>query len=52
MATHISYNGYRFRREVIHHTVWLNLRFMINVRDVEDLLAERKILVASMTVRR
>jgi hypothetical protein len=48
----ISYFGYHFPAEIIHHTIWLYLRFMLKFRDVEDLLTERKILVAYETVRR
>jgi len=48
----ISYFGYHFPAEIIHHTIWLYLRFMLKFLDVEDLLTERKILVAYKTVRR
>ena len=48
----ISYAGYRFPAEVIHQAIWLYLRFTLSFRDVEDLLAERGIMVSYETVRR
>ena len=48
----ISYSGYRFPPEIIHQAVWLYLRFTLSFRDVEDLLAERGIVVSYETVRR
>ena len=48
----ISYTGYRFPPEIIHQAVWLYLRFTLSFRDVEDLLAERGILVSYESVRR
>jgi putative transposase len=37
----ISYARRRFPPVVIRHAVWLYLRFTLNYRDVEDLLAEQ-----------
>jgi putative transposase len=48
----ISYAGYRFPPEIIHQAIWLYLRFTLSFRDVEDLLAERGILVSYETTRR
>jgi putative transposase len=48
----ISYNGYRFPPDIIQHAIWLYLRFTLSFRDVEDLLAERGIMVSYETVRR
>ena len=48
----ISYSGYRFPPEIIHQAVWLYLRFTLSFRDVEDLLAERGIVVSYETIRR
>jgi transposase-like protein len=48
----ISYKGYRFTPEIIQQTIWLYLRFTLSFRDVEDLLAERGIIVFYETVRR
>src|SRR5277367_5132292 len=50
--TKISYAGYRFPPEVIHQAIWLYLRFTLSFRDVEDLLAERGVVVSYETVRR
>ncbi len=47
----ISYAGYRFPPEVIHQAIWLYLRFTLSFRDVEDLLAERGIVVSYETIR-
>jgi len=43
--------GYRFPRDVISHGVWLYHRFSLSFRDVEDLLAQRGVLVTYETVR-
>jgi transposase-like protein len=37
---------------IIQQAVWLYARFTLSFRDVEDLLAERGILVSYETVRR
>ena len=52
MMTKISYSGYRFPPEIIQHAIWLYLGFTLSFRDVEDLLAERGILVSYESVRR
>jgi transposase-like protein len=38
--------------EIIEQAIWLYLRFTLSFRDVEDLLAERGIMVSYETVRR
>ena len=48
----ISYSGYRFPRDVIQRAVWMYVRFTLSLRDVEDLLAERGIVVSYETIRR
>src|SRR5215207_8836711 len=40
------YRGYRFPAEVIAHAVWLYFRFHLSFRDVQDLLAERGVVVS------
>src|SRR6201998_3378474 len=50
--TKISYSGYRFPPEIIHQAIWLYLRFTLSFRDVEDLLAERGIMISYETIRR
>src|SRR5450631_3900172 len=52
MMTKISYSGYRFPPEIIQQAIWIYVRFTLSFRDVEDLLAERGILVSYETVRR
>src|SRR4051794_7064036 len=46
-----SYAGYRFPPEIIAHAVWLYFRFALSYRDVEELLAERGVIVTYETVR-
>ncbi len=46
-----SYSGYRFPAEIISHAVWLYFRFALSYRDVEELLAERGVIVTYETVR-
>ena len=50
--TKISYAGYRFPPVIIQQAIWLYARFSLSFRDVEDLLAERGIIVSYETVRR
>src|SRR5580700_7382017 len=45
-----SYAGYRFPPEIIRQAIWLYLRFTLSLRDIEDLLAERGIIVSYETV--
>jgi hypothetical protein len=52
MMTRISYRGYRFPPEIIQHAIWLYVQFTLSFRDIEDLLAERGIVVSHETVRR
>ena len=46
-----SYCGFRFPQEIISHAVWLYFRFNLSFRDIEDILAERGIIVSYETVR-
>ena len=45
------YKRHRFPTEIISHTVWLYNRFSLSYRDVEELLAERGIIVTYETIR-
>src|ERR1700746_1648380 len=45
------YAGYRFPAEIISHAVWLYFRFPLGLRMVEELLADRGIIVSYETVR-
>ena len=49
--TMIPYRGFRFPKAIIQHAIWLYLRFTLSLRDVEELLAERGIVVTYETVR-
>lgn len=46
-----TYKGFRFPSEIISHAVWLYFRFSLSFRDVEELLAQRGIVVTYETVR-
>ena len=50
--TKIGCAGYRFPPVIIQQAVWLYARFTLSFRDVEDLLAERRIMVSYEPVRR
>ena len=50
-ADRSPYRGYRFPPEIIAHAVWLYFRFHLSFRDVQDLLAERGIVVSHETIR-
>ncbi len=47
----LNYHGYRFPPEIISHAIWLYHRFCLSFRDVEDLLAERGIIVSYESIR-
>ena len=54
MKTNVAapdYKGFRFPPEVIGHAVWLYFRFSLSFRDVEELMAQRGIVVTYETVR-
>jgi len=46
-----TYKRHRFPPEVISHAVWLYFRFALRYRDVEELLAERGVVLTDETVR-
>src|ERR687893_115854 len=48
----LSYSGYRFPHNIIQRAVWMYLRFTLSFRDVEELLAERGIVVTYESIRR
>ena len=45
------YREHRFPAEIIGHAIWLYHRFALGFRDVEDLLAERGIIVSYEPIR-
>src|SRR5829696_3940443 len=48
----LSYSGYRFPPDIVQRAVWMYLRFTLSFRDVEELLAERGIVVTYESIRR
>ena len=46
-----TYKRHRFPPEIIGYAVWLYFRFNLSHRDVEDLLAERGIIVSYESIR-
>ena len=45
------YKRHRFPPEIIQYAVWLYHRFNLSHRDIEDLLAERGIVVSYQAIR-
>ncbi len=50
-STAPTYRGYRFPPEIISHCVWLYFRFSLSFRDIEELMAERGIILTYETIR-
>jgi putative transposase len=48
----VSYARHLFPPDIIRHAVWLYLRFTLSYRDVEDLLAERGLMLSNESIRR
>ena len=46
-----SYAGFRFPAEIISHCVWLYHRFPLSLREVEEMMLQRGIVVSHETVR-
>jgi len=46
-----DYKRHRFPPEIIAHAVWLYFRFALSYRDVQELLAERGVILTDETVR-
>ncbi len=44
--------GLRFPREIIAYAIWVYHRFALNTADVEDLLAERGVIVSREAIHR
>jgi transposase-like protein len=49
--TTAPYYGFWFPKAIIQHVIWLYLRFTLSLRDVEEVLAARGIVVTYETVR-
>jgi putative transposase len=45
------YKGYRYPVEIISHWVWLYHRFPLSLREVEEMMMERGVIVSSETIR-
>jgi transposase-like protein len=45
------YKRHRFPPEIIQYAVWLYFRFNLSHRDIEDILAERGIIVSYESIR-
>ena len=50
MAIAARYKGYRYPIEVIGHAVWLYHRFALSLRDVEELMLARGVVVTYETI--
>jgi putative transposase len=50
-ADRSPYRGYRFPPEIIAPSVWLCFQFHRSFRDVQDLLAERGVVVSQDSIR-
>ena len=46
-----NYYRHRFPQDIISYAIWLYYRFCLSFRDVEDLLAQRGIIVTYETIR-
>jgi hypothetical protein len=44
------YRHHRFPAEIIGHCVWLYYRFPLSLRDVQEMMAERGVLVTYETI--
>ena len=51
MNSRPSYRGYRFPLDIISRAVWLYHRFTLSLRDIEDLMAERNVIVSYESIR-
>ncbi len=47
----LRYKRHRFLPEIIQYAVWLDHRFNLSQRDIEDLLAERGVVVSYESIR-
>ncbi len=51
MRTAPAYTRHRFPPAIIAHAVWRSFRFALSYRDVEEVLAERGVVLTDETVR-
>ena len=52
MSKKSIYKGRHFSPEIISYAVWLYTRYTLSFRNVEEILAERGIVVSYETIRR
>jgi putative transposase len=45
------YKGFRFPAEIISHCIWLYFRFSLSFRDVEEMMAERGVVLTDLRNR-
>ena len=50
-VSQLRLKGFRFPRSIISYAVWAYHRFALSLRDVEDLLAERGVIVSYESIR-
>ena len=50
-ASTILYKGYRFPPDIISHCVWLYFRFSLSFRDIDEIMAERGVVLTYETIR-
>lgn len=46
-----AYKRHRYPKEIIGYTVWLYHRFMLSLRDVSEILAQRGIIITYESIR-
>jgi putative transposase len=51
MRTISPYHRHRFPAEIISQSVWLYFRFALSFRDVEEMLAQRGVVLTCETIR-
>jgi putative transposase len=51
VSSPLPLKGYRFPRPVVSFAVWAYYRFAMSLRDVEDLMAARGVLISHETIR-
>ena len=47
----LSYRGFRYPAEIISHCVWLYYRFPLSLREVQEMMLERGVVVSHETIR-
>lgn len=47
-----TYNNHRYPIDIVSRAVWFYFRFNLSLRDVEEMLLERGIVVSYETIRR